>query len=342
MSSISSASNAYDLPSAVEPAREGPISSTVSRNYSFAKVLAILTVTTGHWFTGTILWIPVTFGLFVFAFSSGYFTSALYGERVDRGQFWRKKLERLGVRYWIILAFISGLLIWVGKPVWHWHSLVHAIGMSGVLNWAGIPNRSALGAGLWFFTLLLAFYLGYPYLARLARSRVTAGALVVGGFVLAVVLEENIKVGHELWLTAFGFVAGVAWGIHRPQLSAFLMLVLTALLWSALLALNLIGYKSLNTLLVAAGAFSLAIWLTVAQLPDWEVIKWVAKLDKYLLEIFLIHTYLFIHPVAHSLIDFSISLCLIVLVSVALGWIADRVSSRLFDHRAHRGRSPAG
>ncbi|VXC21604.1 hypothetical protein MASSI9I_51438 [Massilia sp. 9I] len=30
----------------------------LSRNFSFAKVLAILTVTTGHWFTGTILWIP--------------------------------------------------------------------------------------------------------------------------------------------------------------------------------------------------------------------------------------------------------------------------------------------
>lgn len=334
MSSISSASKAYDLPSAVEPAREGPISRAVSRNYSFAKVVAILTVTTGHWFSGTVLWIPVTFGLFVFAFSSGYFTSALYGENVDRGQFWRKKLERLGVRYWIILAFISALLFWSDKPIWHWHSLVHLSGMSGVLNWAGIPNRSALGAGLWFFTLLLAFYLSYPYLARLARSSAAAGGLVVGGFVLAVILEENIKVGHELWLTAFGFIAGVAWGIHRPRLSAFLMFVLTALLWSALLVLNLAGYKSLNTVLVAAGAFSVAIWLTVAQLPDWEVIKWVAKLDKYLLEIFLVHTYLFIRPVKHDLIDFSISLCLILLVSLALGWIADRITACLFDHRA--------
>jgi hypothetical protein len=112
------------------------------------------------------------------------------------------------------------------------------------------------------------------------------------------------------------------------------MFVLTALLWSALLVLNLAGYKSLNTVLVAAGAFSVAIWLTVAQLPDWEVIKWVAKLDKYLLEIFLVHTYLFIRPVKHDLIDFSISLCLILLVSLALGWIADRITACLFDHRA--------
>lgn len=340
MPSISSASNAYDLPGAVEPVPERQVSREVSRNYSFAKVVAILTVTTGHWFTGTILWIPVTFGLFVFAFSSGYFTSALYGGRVARGQFWKKKFERLGLRFWIILAFISVLLVLSDRPVWHWHSLVHMAGLSGVLNWARIPNQSALGAGLWFFTLLLVFYLSYPYLARLARFRTAAWGLIVGGFLIAVVLEENIKVGHELWLTAFGFVAGVAWGIHRPQPSASLMLVLTAFLWIALLALNLTGYKGFNTVLIAGGAFSLAIWLTVAQLPGWAVIAWVAKLDKYLLEIFLVHTYLFIHPSGHSIIDFLISLGLILLASMALGWVADRVSIRLFDQRPAVPNSP--
>lgn len=40
------------------------------------------------------------------------------------------------------------------------------------------------------------------------------------GFVLVVVLDERVKVGHEFWLTAFGFIAGVAWGVHRPSLSA--------------------------------------------------------------------------------------------------------------------------
>ena len=160
-----------------------------------------------------------------------------------------------------------------------------------------------------------------------------ASVCVVGGFILAVVLEENVKVGHELWLTAYGFVAGVAWGVHRPQLSAFVMIALTALLWGALLALNLIGYKDLNTVLIVAGAFSLAIWLTVARLPDWRAIEWVAKLDKYLLEIFLVHTYLFTHSTGHGLIDFLVSLCFILLVSITLGRIADRVSYRVFDRR---------
>lgn len=301
-----------------------------SRNYSFAKVIAILTVTAGHWFTGTILWIPVTFGLFVFAFSSGYFTSSRYGERVERTTFWRRKLERLGLRYWIILAFITAVLVWDGRPVWNWHSLVHAFGLSGFLNWAAIPNQSALGAGLWFFTLLLIFYLAYPYLVRAVRSRWAASAVLMLGFVLAVVLEERVKVGHELWLTAFGFTAGVVWGVHRPSLSSRWMLSATVVLWLALLLLNLAGIKTFNTVLIAAGAMAVAVWLTVATLPPWSLIDRVAALDQYLLEIFLIHMYLFSRPTGHSVLDYFLSLGLILAVSVMLGYLADRLSTRLF------------
>ncbi len=304
-----------------------------SRNYSFAKVMAILTVTAGHWFTGTILWIPVTFGLFVFAFSSGYFTAARYGERVERGQFWRKKLERLGLRYWVILAFITTVLVLTGQSVWHWHSLVHAFGLSGVLNWASIRNESALGAGLWFFTLLLIFYLAYPYLVRAMRSPRTAALLLTLGFVLAVVLEERIKVGHELWLTAYGFIAGVAWGVHKPRLPAGWMLALTLALWGVLLVLNLVGSKGFNTVLIAAGGMAVAVWLTVASLPRWRILDGIAELDRYLLEIFLIHMYLFSHPTGHSALDFALSLALILMTSAVLGHIADRLSARLFNAR---------
>ncbi len=333
MATIDALSEAAALPEAVQPAIAVRLDAATSRNYSFAKVIAILTVTAGHWFSGTILWIPVTFGLFVFAFSSGYFTSARYGERVERNQFWRKKLERLGLRYWIILTFITAVLVLTGQSVWHWHSLVHAVGLSGVLNWASIHNESALGAGLWFFTLLLGFYLAYPYLVRALRTRWTAAAILAAGFVLAVALEEWVKVGHELWLTAYGFVVGVAWGIHKPRPSAGWMLALTMALWTGLLLLNLAGIKGLNTVLIAGGGMAVAVWLTVAALPRWRILDRIAALDKYLLEIFLVHMYLFSHPTGYSALDFILSLGLILMVSVVLGHIADRLSARLFNAR---------
>jgi hypothetical protein len=330
MSTIDTLSGAAGLSAGKYSANKAQPHAAASRNYSFAKVIAILTVTAGHWFTGTILWIPVTFGLFVFAFSSGYFTSARYGERVERTTFWRRKLERLGLRYWIILAFITAVLVWEGRAVWHWHSLVHAFGLSGFLNWAAIPNQSALGAGLWFFTLLLIFYLAYPYLVRAVRTTWAASVVLMLGFVLAVVLEERVKVGHELWLTAFGFIAGVAWGVHRPSLSARWMLCATVVLWLALLVLNVGGIKAFNTVLIAAGAMAVAVWLTVATLPAWSLIDRVAALDQYLLEIFLIHMYLFSRPTGHSVLDYFLSLGLILAASIMLGYLADRLSALLF------------
>ena len=313
------------------------VTSAASFNYSFAKVIAILTVTAGHWFTGSILWIPVTFGLMVFAFSSGYFTAALYGPHVDRPRFWHKKLERLALRYWILLAFIAVVVVLKGGSVGHWHSLLHVFGLSGVLNWVNVPSASGLGAGLWFFTLLLLFYLAYPYLILAVATKQAAVAVVTGGFVLAVVLEHKVKVGHELWLTMFGFVAGVAFGAHRPSVPARWMLALTVSLWGALFFLNVLGIKSLNTVLIAGGGLAVSVWLTVAQLPHWRVLKAVALLDKYLLEIFLIHTYLFVRPTGLQGADFAFSLVLIIVVSVLLSALADKISARVFRNRV-RGR----
>lgn len=324
----------YIAPAVVDLPRPLAVTPAVSANYSLAKVIAIMTVTAGHWFTGSILWIPVTFGLMVFAFSSGYFTSALYGPHVDRPRFWRKKLERLGLRYWILLGFIAVVVVLKGGTVGHWHSLVHLFGLSGVLNWVNVSSASGLGAGLWFFTLLLLFYLAYPYLAQAVATKRAGGAIVAGGFVLAVVLEEQVQVGHELWLTTFGFVAGVVWGAHRPRLPARWMLALTVLLCGTLLAVNLLGLKSLNIVLIAAGGLAVSVWLTVAELPRWRVLKGVAVLDKYLLEIFLVHTYLFMHPTGIQGVDFALSLVLIIVVSILLSVLADKASARVFRERS--------
>lgn len=316
--------------------KAGTITPALSLNYSFAKVVAIFTLTAGHWFTGTILWIPVTFGLFVFAFSSAYFTSLKYGVKVERGSFWRSKLERLGLRYWVILAFLAVVLVLKDRPVLHWHSLVHLFGLSGVLNWAGVRNQSGFGIGLWFFTLLLLFYIAYPYLAQLVRGKRMAAAVLAGGFVLAVWLEDRVKVGHELWLTTFAFLAGVVCGAHRPPLRPSWMLALTALLWGALLLLNVLGNKGLNVVLIAAAGLSLALWLTVARLPDWGLVRRVAAFDKYLLEIYLIHMYLFFRPTGTPILDFLLSLALIVAAAMVLSKISDRLGARLFDG----GRAP--
>jgi predicted nucleic acid-binding protein len=60
----------------------------------------------------------------------------------------------------------------------------------------------------------------------------------------------------------------------------------------------------------------------------------VASLETYLLEIFLIHTYLFIHPTGRSVVDFIISMALILIAAVAINRIAGLVTRLVFDRPA--------
>jgi hypothetical protein len=317
-----------------EPALRGKapgISRGASFNFSVAKVVAIFTVVAGHWFSGTILWIPVTFGLFVFAFSSAYFTSRIYGVELDRKRFWRKKLERLGLRFWVILSFLTILLAFEGRVILHWHTLMHFLGLSGMLNWAAIPSQSALGAGLWFFTLLLMFYIAYPYLAKLSQSKAAAISVALVATVAAVFLQETVKVGHELWLTSLGFILGVAYGLHEPRFTARSAFIGAVVSCVVLLGLNLFSrYTQFNTALIAATSIGISLWLSKAMLPEWTVMKALVKLEDYLLEIFIMHTYLFVHVSGNPVLDFGLSFSLILVAAIAVNHVVAWLSSQVF------------
>jgi hypothetical protein len=307
------------------------MSRRASLNFSVAKVIAIFTVLAGHWFSGTILWIPVTFGLFVFAFSSGYFTSKIYGDKLDRARFWRKKLERLGLRYWTILAFLALVVGLRGGTVFHWHTLVHLLGLSGVLNWLAIRNASGLGAGLWFFTLLLIFYFAYPYLARAAVSRPRAALISVLATGAAIYLQDHVHVGHELWLTALGFVLGVMYGAHELRLQPRWPAACAVAGCALLLAANAVGYGTLNTALITVVSIALALWLSKARIPASGMVRRIASLDAYLLEIFLIHTYLFVHPSGNKLLDLAVTVPLVLVAAVGINRLAAWTSAAVLE-----------
>jgi hypothetical protein len=314
---------------ASRPAR-GAIDPAISLNFSIAKVLSILCVVAGHWFVKLPLWVPVTMGLIIFAFSSGYLTARLYGPDVDRPRFWRKKLERLGLRSWVILAFLSVVVTVQGRTVLHWHTLVHAAGMSGVLNWMGIRNHSALGYGMWFFTLLLLFYLAYPFLARIGQSASAAIGTALLSTLAAVWLQDHVHVGHELWLTALGFVLGTLFGARQPAWRPAWALLLALAACGALLVLNALGHKEFNSLLIALAGIGISAWLATAR-PRWPApARSLARLDAWLLEVFLLHVYLFVHPSGLPLLDFFLSLALIGAAAFVVHLAAERLAVRVF------------
>jgi hypothetical protein len=300
---------------------------SVSFNYSIFKVVSILMVVTSHWFSKYPLWLPTTIGLFIFAFSSAFFTARIYGSKLDVAAFWRRKLQRLLIRYWFLLFCIAVLMFFRGGTVLHWHSLVHVFGLSGFLNLFG-TNQSALGMGLWFFTLLLLFYVSYPYLARVCTRSGNDFFLPLVMTLAMTFLDTNTSVGFALWLTALGFMLGVYIGVVdtrvAPRFSGPVALASLLLV----VGLNFVfKYNEANHVLLAIACISINLWLLKMPLPQWKILQVFTRLENCLLEIFIIHTYLFMHPTGQQGVDFLISLAVIIVA----GWVLNILGSKLVE-----------
>lgn len=296
----------------------------VSFNFEIAKVLAILTVVTGHFFDGSVLWVPVTVGLFVFAYSSAYFTSVKYSADCSWSVFWKNKVKRLAIPFWLTQSFLLMMFVAVGRDgIWTWQTLIHWLGQTGWLTWLGFKNASPFGNGLWFLTLLLIFYFVFPLIAYLNASAARARALMLCATLVALWLHEKVKIGHELWLTALGFWFGAYSARYPPLGSARFWFALAIAASCGMFVANSLGIKALNVFFLVGAAMATVSWLMVAQLPR-RYLSLLSLLTPCLLEIYLIHTYLFVRGglpvVARYIASVLLTLVLALLISRVTSW----------------------
>ncbi|NOY45289.1 MAG: hypothetical protein GXP50_07545 [Deltaproteobacteria bacterium] len=281
------------------------------------KVLAILEVASAHFLEPRfpIVWAPTAVSLLIFAYGSAYFTYRAYGVGFDRKAYWLRKAQRLGVRLLAVDAVLLGLFLMQGREgIWSWESLVCAVGLQGWLSWLYLPNPSPFGRGMWFLTLLLVFYTVYPWLARvLSTDRRRATWVTVGWCATAWALEWLFPYGHALWLTTCGFVVGTyagQWGMPIGRRGGIGFLVLAG----AAAVLNGTGVKVLNFPLLL-GIFLVAVaWWHGFHAPRW-VQNTTLPFAGCLLEIYLLHMYLFVHPTGSLGVDLLLSLALVLAVA---------------------------
>lgn len=317
-----------------------------SDSFSVARGASMLTVVTSHYFSPSVLWVASAVALFVFAFSSGAFTGYRHGTRVRLGSFWAAKFRRLGIRLAVIAAFLFALFLVIGESgVFTWQTVLAVTGMSGFLTWFGMPNPSPFGAGMWFLTLLLLYYAAYPVIGRLldpARGR-GAWVIAIGAGLLVLCLQYLLPMGHMLWYTAFGFVLGTLWGLNGY--SAYVWKVGA---WFVVAALLIVGGTLVDppasTHLNALAVFCLCIVGAQApllvRLPPVVVSAgaWVSSIS---LEIYLVHTYLFVNGADFGPgAGYAASLVLILTVSWLLARISGWCQSAL-ETRWSRVRAPA-
>lgn len=294
----------------------------ISYNFTIAKFFSIFIIALAHYLDDIfpLLWVPSTIGLFVFAFSSGFFTSYRYSASFSLKPFWAAKMDRLGYDLIIIDIFLLFLFIAQGKTgIITWYTVPSLFGLNGFLNWLQIPSSSPFGAGLWFFTLLFIFYLLYPFINSLFNRGSYAFSFEITFFFITIYLQYSSQTGHMLWITAFAMTFGVYCQRFirevpfRLILSGFPFALITMpicnTLWHS---------KFINLFFIFIISILISLFLVSRPLPIrlFRAIFPLAPLGIY---IYFLHTYLFIPlPNQHWMLSSSLSIIITAFCSLLL------------------------
>lgn len=298
----------------------------ISHNFTVAKVLSIVMVLTGHFFGG-LLWVPTTIALFIFAFSSGYFTSSRYSTNYSIRKFWKNKVDRLVGRLIIINLFLLILFIFRNKEgIFIWHTIVSMLGMNGLMEWFGIANKSPFGSGLWFFTLLIIFYLVYPLIQRVLNTKNSFGIMLFIILILSA-MHYLIPMEYSLWMTAISFIFGVFVCSKDIKIRNYILYASLTLLIVSIFIFNfMLQIKDSNYIFILGCAINVVLLLLTIKIPRFIYVI-MLPLSGCVLEIYFIHTYLFIRKEDLSMLtNYFLSLFTIILVSLFLSFLARKLN----------------
>lgn len=302
----------------------------VSDNFHLAKVAAILMVVTGHYFGG-FLWIPTQAALFIFGFSSGFYSANSHGTSVSFSKFWKSKITRLLIPLCVFQVFVFVICLALRKEALvEWDTALAFFGLSGVLRWIGIERLSPLGNGLWFLTLLWTYYLLFPVIVRILGDKLIGGLLVVLALPSSVALEYYAYQGVFFYSTAWFFLFGTYIGLHRMWFHRNAMISTLSFAIVATILLKYIFFENIPG--VAVIMFGTMIFIhfilrTYITLAKSRIVK---LLSGWMLAIYVIHGYLFVHNTDWGKIaSFTLSLLLILGVSAILTGISNLLVRRI-------------
>lgn len=309
-----------------------PISKRISQNFQFAKVLSIYMVVFGHYYDGLeLFWVPVTVGLLVFAYSSGYFTAAKYRDNFDIVSFWGSKLFRIVIPLLFADLFLMVIFLFQGKTnILTWQTVISALGLTGFLNWFHIPNNTPFGAGLWFLTLLYIFYALYSLINRIPEQGILLSVLFCLCYTLMMWwCSINVVMGHALWMTSCGFVYGVMFNRHPCKWNKYMLLFFLCLIFCMMVVINFVfSIKIFNPILIIFFSVFLMLFLERIEIPFW-LIKSIAWLNGTIFLIYILHPYLFLNIFRSNFKNTVISILFVTFVCKILEYLLTNIMAVL-------------
>lgn len=301
-----------------------------SHNFNFAKVVSILMVVFGHYYERLeIFWVPITIGLFIFAYSSGYFTSFKYKRGFETKAFWKSKFKRIGITLLIVDIFLLILFVVQRRPnIFHWDSIINLLGLTGVLNWFSLPSHSPFGAGLWFLTLLYIFYTTYPLIKKISYNKY-AFIFAIGFSLLMWFLNIQKPMGHSLWLTATAFIWGVFINTNKKVPNLFISLIILAGSFIAMVVTNFfLSIKLFNFPLILCFALFSCLLLEEVKIP--KLLTDPASFFKgTIFYIYLLHSYVFLDLFLSNLVNTLISILFVCVLGKTCEIFQNQLSFRV-------------
>jgi len=103
----------------------------------------------------------------------GFISAALLSPTMlNYGPFLIKRFTRIYIPLALCLSVVLSLYAYIGKQhLLCQHTLLHYLGLTAFIEILAVDNKSPIGAGLWFITIIMTLYLLLPLLAMLFRHR---------------------------------------------------------------------------------------------------------------------------------------------------------------------------
>ncbi len=154
-------------------------------------------------------------GVNLFLFLSGFgLTASQMHKDLSVWQFYKKRLLKLFIPFWLSLIVFVSLDIFVLKLTYSWQYLAQAF--IGIFTHADLFQD--INSPLWYFTFILGYYLLFPLLFSKKRPWLSALGLFLAGY-LFVYLQPTFFdfVLHLYKIHIIAFPLGVlaAWGISK-------------------------------------------------------------------------------------------------------------------------------
>lgn len=120
-------------------------------------------------------------GVNLFLFLSGFgLTASQLKKDLSIGQFYRHRLLKLFIPFWLMMVTYLGLDFFIGKIYYSWDYILQAA--LGIFRHADLYQD--FNSPLWYFTLILIYYFLFPLLFSKKRPWLSAIALYLAGYFL--------------------------------------------------------------------------------------------------------------------------------------------------------------